>query len=112
MSNPFTNIHTLFVDALTGEPLFGRKLVQALQQMGRFELTEDRSLADAMLSAHGADEGEGFVGDLRIHDRQGALLWSAHEVRPHGSSGPMAYERLLADLHAALDSSTDQHRTV
>ena len=28
------------------------------------------------------------------------MLWSAHATRPHGSSGPMAYERLLAQLRA------------
>lgn len=110
MSNTFTHIQTLYVGELQGEPQFGRKLVRALQELGRFELTEDRSHADAMLTAYGADEGEGFVGSLTLRDLNGGVLWSAHATRPHGSSGPMAYERLIAQLREALAS--DQSRTV
>lgn len=112
MSNAFSDIHTIYVGDLTGEPLFGRKLVQALQAMGRFELTDDRALADAVLTAYGADEGEGFVGDMTISDLKGGVLWSAHAVRPHGSSGPMAYERLLAQLRDTLGMMDSQSRTV
>jgi ribosomal protein L3 len=112
MSNTFAQIHTIYVGELSGEPQFGRRLVRALQEMGRFELTDDRALADAVLTAYGADEGEGFVGDLKLHDLSGAPLWSAHALRPHGSSGPMAYERLLEQLRAALAAQDDQSRTV
>lgn len=111
MSNALSQIRILYVGDLTGEPEFGRRLVQALQQMGRFELTEDRSLADAVLTAHGADEGEGFVGNLAIHDLHGAVLWSSQATRPHGSTGPMAYERLLSKLRDDL-SPPDQSRVV
>lgn len=112
MSNLFTDIQTLYVGDLTGEPQFGRKLLQALHTLGRFELTNDRALADAVLTACGADEGEGFVGDMTISDLNGGVLWSAHAVRPHGSSGPMAYERLLDQLRDALGASDSQSRTV
>ena len=112
MSNAFTDIHTLYVGDLTGEPLFGRKLVQALQALGRFELPNDRALADAMLTAYGADEGEGFVGNMTISNLSGDVLWSGRAVRPHGSSGPMAYELLLAQMRTALGITDSQSRTV
>lgn len=95
-------IHSIYVESLEGEPGFGRKLIHALQDLGRWEFTDDRAMADAMLRAKGADAEDGFVADLQFCDKNGEVLWSGHAVRPHGVSGPMAYERIVAELQAAL----------
>jgi hypothetical protein len=100
-------MHSIYVESLEGEPGFGRKLIHALQELGRWEFTDDRATADAVMQARGADAEDGFVADLQFRDQTGAVLWSGHAVRPHGVSGPMAYERIVAELQAAL--ITEEH---
>lgn len=112
MSKALTQVNTLYVAALLGEPEFGRRLIREMQQMSHFEFTHDRSLADAELEAHGEDNGEGFHGSLVIRDLHGSTLWSGEATRPHGSPGPMAYELILDQLRAALPPPDQQSRTV
>ena len=102
MGKSLAQMQTIYVGALTGEPGFGRKLIEALQQLDRFEFTEERTYADAILEAHGEDQEDGFVGKATLRDTSGAVAWSAQVARPHGVSGPMAYERIVADLKHAL----------
>src|SRR5690349_4891457 len=102
MGNSLSRVQTIYVGALTGEPGFGRKLIEALQRLGRFEFTEDNARADAILTADGDDQEQAFVGSATLSDPQGRVLWSAKETRPHGGAGPMAYERLVTQLTAAL----------
>lgn len=108
VSHSLNTIHTLYVGSLTGESGFGRRLIDALEQMGRFAFTDDRTQADAVVEAHGEDTEEAFIGDLALRDLQGNLLWSARSERPHESAGPMAYERLLAELQGALPANQEQ----
>lgn len=110
MGKSLTQLQTIYVGALTGEPGFGRKLIEALQRLDRFEFTDERTIADAILEAHGEDQEDGFVGKASLRDRSGAVLWSAQAARPHGVSGPMAYERLVADLQDTL-APVEQTRT-
>ena len=109
MSNCLEHIRTLYVGQLTGEPSFGRQLVHAIQYLRHLDFPRDRRRADAVLTAHGAYDDDGFIGDLALHDPRGTLLWSAHAMRPHGSAGPMAYERLLAQLASALPVQLAPH---
>jgi|GEM_PF-5966481 len=107
MDQKLAHVQILYVGMLTGEPGFGRKLIECLQGLERFELTGERSGADAVLEAHGEDQEDGFFGQLKICDLRGTVLWSAQALRPHGAAGPMAYERLIAELRAALPPTTD-----
>jgi hypothetical protein len=96
-------IHSLYVGKMSGSTEFGRRLVREIERKQLFEIAGLRSQADAIIETHGEDSEDGFVADVMIRDPQGTPIWSARSVRPHGSSGPMAYERLLARLEAALD---------
>jgi hypothetical protein len=111
MGNSLAHVQTIHVGALTGEAGFGRKLIEALQRLERFELTEDAAHADAILDADGDDQEQGFLGTATLHDAHGAVLWTARALRPHGGSGPMAYERLIAALVAEV-GLPDQSRAV
>ncbi len=106
MGKSLAEVQTIQVGALTGEPGFGRKLIEALQRLDRFEFTEDRTYADAVLEADGQDQEEGFIGSATLRDMRGAILWTARSRRPHGVSGPMAYERIVAQLEDALAATT------
>ena len=110
MGKSLGQMEAIYVGALTGEPGFGRKLIEALQRLDRFEFTAERTYADAILEAHGEDQEDGFVGKAALRDVSGVIVWSAEIMRPHGVSGPMAYERLVADLKDAILSS-EQSRT-
>lgn len=101
MSHTLNKIQVLQVGRLSGEPGFCQLLIAHLQDLHIFELTDDPLHADAVLEAHGEDDDDGFTGTLLIRDRNGRLLWHGIAHRPHGVSGPMAYERLLVDLRAA-----------
>ena len=111
MSKALVEVHTVYVGALLGEPEFGRRLIREMQRASHFELTDDRSIADAELEAHGEDTGEGFYGSLVIRDLRGHILWSGQAMRPHGVAGPMAYELILEQLREALPPDK-QSRTV
>ncbi len=102
MGTSILQIQTIYVGPLTGEPGFGRKLIEALQQLERFEFTGERAYADAILEAHGDDQEAGFVGKATLRDLSGMVIWSAQTMRPHGVPGPMAYERIVAELKDAL----------
>ena len=112
MSKALTEVHTLYVAALLGEPEFGRRLMREMQRVGHFEFIDDRSRADAELEAHGEDTGEGFAGSLVIRDLGGHMLWSGQATRPHGVAGPMAYEMILEQLRAVLPPQDEQSRAV
>ncbi|HEX6288217.1 MAG TPA: hypothetical protein VFZ66_03460 [Herpetosiphonaceae bacterium] len=112
MSKALAQVHTLYVGALLGEPEFGRRLIREMQRIGQFDFTDDRSIADAELEADGEDTGESFYGSLVIRDLQGDILWSGQATRPHGVAGPMAYERILEQLRAALPPPDEHSRTV
>jgi hypothetical protein len=111
MGKTLAQVQVIHVGALGGAPGFGRKLIDALQRLGRFEFTEDRTYSDAVLEAHGDDTDDGFVGTATLRDLRGSILWQGHAVRPHGVSGPMAYERLVEQLTSALEQP-DQSRAV
>lgn len=103
MDHPLSSIHTLYIDAPHAEQGgFEQRLAQALAQLGQFELIEDRAQADAIVTMQGEDSEEGFVGQMRISDPRGNTLWSGQSMRPHGEAGPMAYERLMAQLQREL----------
>lgn len=104
MGKSLAQVHIIQVGKLRGTPAFGRKLIEALQRLDRFEFTEDSHGADAVLEAHGTDTEDGFVGDASLKSPQGVVLWTGHAVRPHGVAGPMAYERLVEQLRAELQS--------
>ena len=110
MGKTLAQVRTIQVGALTGEPGFGRKLIEALQRLDRFEFTDDRTYADAVLEADGQDQEDGFIGTVTLRDKQGSVLWAGRAVRPHGVAGPMAYERIVAQFQDAL-VATDQSRT-
>jgi hypothetical protein len=101
MSRKLSEIDVLQIGKLTGEPGFGRRLVESLQESHLFELTDDPLNADAVLEAHGEDDDDSFVGTLEIRDRDGRSLWRSVARRPHAVCGPMAYELLLRDLERA-----------
>lgn len=102
MGKSLTQLRILQVGRFTGEPGFCNKLLDALKGLGRFELTSDRSQADGVVEANGMDRDDGFAGDLRILDLNGDVMWAGHALRPHGTPGPMAYERLISQLRDAL----------
>ena len=102
MSNPLANIHTLYIEQMNGESVFGQRLAQALKELGPFELIEDRAEADALVTIQGQDADDGFVGEMVIRDPRGTVLWSGRALRPHGEAGPMAYERLIEQLRREL----------
>lgn len=112
MSKALAQVHTLYVGALLGELEFGRRLIREMQQLGHFEFTADRSMADAELEAHGEDNGEGFHGSLVIRDLNGHTLWWGEATRRHGVPGPMAYELLLNQLRESLPPSDERSRAV
>jgi hypothetical protein len=112
MSKALAEVNTVYVAALLGEQEFGRRLIREMQQMSRFEFTNDRSQADAELEAQGEDNGEGFHGSLLIRDLRGHTIWSGDATRPHGVPGPMAYELILEQLRMALLRVDQQTRTV
>jgi hypothetical protein len=111
MGKTLAQVQVIHVGVLGGAPGFGHKLIGALQRLGRFEFTADRAYADAVLEAHGADTDDGFVGTAMLRDMRGSVLWHGHAFRPHGVSGPMAYERLVEQLTVALEA-LDQSRVV
>jgi len=99
MNHSLSNIRTLYIDVLRAEAGgFEQRLARELVAVGRFELTNDRAQADAVVTMQGEDSGEGFVGQMRISDLRGNVLWSGQAMRPHGEAGPMAYERLINQL--------------
>jgi hypothetical protein len=104
MSNPLAQIHMLYVEQTKGEPRFSQRLMAAVEQIGRFRLTNEREHADAVVQAQGQDADDGFVGELVISDPRGTVLWSAWALRLHGEAGPMAYERLIDQLRQELAS--------
>ncbi len=110
MSHALNKIQVLQIGTLSGEPGFCQLLVAHLQDLQIFELTDDPHTADAVLEAHGEDDDDGFTGMLLIRDRNGQPLWRSTARRPHGVSGPMAYERLLADLRAATQAGLERGR--
>ncbi len=103
MDNPLNNIRMLYIDAPQAEDGgFEQRLTSALADLGKFELTNDRAQADAVVMMQATDSGEGFVGQMRIVDPRGNTLWSGQAMRPHGEAGPMAYERLITQLQHEL----------
>lgn len=103
MDNPLSNIHTLYIDAPHAETGgFEQRLASALADSGQFELTNDRAQADAVVTMQSEDADEGFIGQMRISDLRGNVLWSGQAMRPHGEAGPMAYERLIDQLQQEL----------
>lgn len=106
MDNSLIHIRTLYVDELKGTPGFGRRLVEALEQIGRFTFTNERAAADAIVQANGQDSDEVFVGELVIRDQRDRVLWSGRALRPYGQAGPMAYEQLIEQLQHALDGQS------
>ncbi len=103
MSNTLAQIHTLYVEESTGESAFGRRLIEALDQIGSFTLTRDRAAADAVVQVHGEDADDGFVGELVISDLRGQVLWSGRAIRPHDEAGPMAHAQLIDQLQRDLE---------
>ncbi len=106
MDNSLAQIRTVYVDELKGTPGFGRRLVEALEQIGRFTFTSERAGADAIVQADGQDSDEAFVGELVIRDQHNTVLWSGRALRPYGQAGPMAYEQLIEQLLHALDGQS------
>jgi hypothetical protein len=102
MSDQLKQIRTLYIDKTEVESGFGLRLVEALKELEQFELTGERSIADAVVQMHGQDADDGFVGELVLSDLHGRVLWSARAMRPHGEAGPMAYERLIDQLRQGL----------
>jgi hypothetical protein len=103
MDNSLSNIRTLYVDAPQAEAGgFEQRLVSALAGLGQFELINDRAQADAVVTMQSRNADDGFVGQMRIADLRGNVLWSGQAVRPHGEAGPMAYERLINQLRQEL----------
>jgi hypothetical protein len=103
MAHPLSTIRTLYIDAPHAETSgFDQRLADAMADLGRFELTNDRAQADAVVTMQSEDADEGFVGQMRISDPRGTTLWSGQAMRPHGESGPMAYERLIDQLQREL----------
>lgn len=111
MGKTLAHVHTIYVSALNGEPGFSRKLMEALHDLGCFEFIEDREHADAFLEAYGGDSDTGFVADLTLRDPRGAVVWEAHTMRLHGMPGPMAYERVVAQIRAALPAVEQSRAT-
>ena len=103
MNNVFAEIRTLYVEENTGASAFGRRLIEALDQIGYFTLTRDRATADAVVQAHGDDTDDGFVGELVISDPRGNVLWSGRAIRPHGETGPMAHAQIINQLQRDLE---------
>lgn len=103
MDHQLSNIHTLYIDAFQAEAGgFEQRLTRQLVDLGQFELTNDRAQADAIVTMQAEDSGEGFIGQMRISDLRGNVLWSGQAMRPHGEAGPMAYERLIDQLQQEL----------
>ncbi len=103
MGHPLSNIYILYIDAPhAAGGGFEQRLARELAQLGQFELTNDRAQADAVVTMQWKDAEEGFVGQMRISDLRGQVLWSGQAMRPHGEAGPMAYERLIHQLQQEL----------
>lgn len=103
MNNVFTGIRTLYVEENTGASVFGRRLIEALDQIGYFSLTRDRAAADAVVQAHGDETDDGFVGELVISDLRGNVLWSGRAIRSHGETGTMTHAQIISQLQRDLE---------
>lgn len=93
-------VRTVYVQRLTGDPVFASRLKSEMRKMG-LHFVREKAAATAIFTGSGEYNDGEFYGQIKFYNQKGKLIWQAKAFRPRNSNY-MAYSRLADQLRRAL----------